>query len=223
MNCGSPSHYLDEDPVPVSSHPAVAALRPSSQTRRLIEKYGLRCCWCGRICNPEVSPDCDAFPTREHLVRRADGGRSRMENLRIACRKCNNTRHRENRRAERHERQDGGATSGWNNSSLESLKLFWKAHAARDFLSGNAPQDGNGVGRGGDLFKDFNVMVAAIGRESHWVCPVLMFDDEVDDLGGGIFRSKVGRIGNGFHPVSWWEDRDVSKTPVKQKSTISEN
>jgi 5-methylcytosine-specific restriction endonuclease McrA len=90
------THYLTEDAPPGSLHPVVMTWRPKSQLRRLIKKYGMKCCWCGRICNPSLAPNADAFPTREHLVRKADGGSSRMENQRIACRKCNNSRHHPN-------------------------------------------------------------------------------------------------------------------------------
>ena len=70
-----------------------AILRPKSQLRRLIKRHGLRCHWCHRICSLSVPITDDAYPTREHLVRTADGGSNRMTNQVIACRRCNNTRH----------------------------------------------------------------------------------------------------------------------------------
>lgn len=65
------------------------------QLSRLILRDGLKCCWCRRICNIWAQSSCDAFPTREHIVRKADGGSSRMTNLAVACRKCNSSRHSE--------------------------------------------------------------------------------------------------------------------------------
>lgn len=59
----------------------------------LIERHGLKCCWCGRTCDPSLSSNADLYPTREHLIRRCDGGKNTVENLRIACRKCNGSRH----------------------------------------------------------------------------------------------------------------------------------
>jgi len=59
----------------------------------LIERDGLGCHWCGRTCDPNLDPNADLYPTREHLIRKCDGGSSRMHNLVLACRKCNNTRH----------------------------------------------------------------------------------------------------------------------------------
>lgn len=88
-----PDHYLAEAWPAGRVHPTVAGWRLKSQLRRLILRDGLACCWCKRTCNPDVSKSADAFPTREHLVRKADGGSSQMYNQRIACRKCNNTRH----------------------------------------------------------------------------------------------------------------------------------
>ncbi len=67
--------------------------RALKQIERLILRDGLFCHWCGFECDPKQPPNHDLFPTREHLIRRADGGSSRMENLKIACRKCNGTRH----------------------------------------------------------------------------------------------------------------------------------
>lgn len=87
------THYLPKDFNATKVYDAILAMRPKSQLRRLIIRYGLTCCWCGRICNPTLAPNADAYPTREHLIRKADGGSSRMHNLKVACRKCNNSRH----------------------------------------------------------------------------------------------------------------------------------
>jgi 5-methylcytosine-specific restriction endonuclease McrA len=59
----------------------------------LIARDGLDCYWCGRLCNPDLSPNADLFPTRDHLIRRADGGKDNLKNQVIACRKCNSSRH----------------------------------------------------------------------------------------------------------------------------------
>lgn len=72
---------------------------PMCSIRRLIERDGLRCHWCHRICDPSRRPCADLYPTREHVIRKADGGTSSMHNLVVACRKCNNSRHSPNFRA----------------------------------------------------------------------------------------------------------------------------
>lgn len=66
---------------------------PNSKFRRLVDRDGLRCHWCKRLCNPMQRPSADLFPTKDHLVRIADGGKSNLENLVIACSKCNSSRH----------------------------------------------------------------------------------------------------------------------------------
>lgn len=58
----------------------------------IIRIRGLKCHWCGHECNWSLSPSADLYPTREHLIRRADGGKTVLGNLVIACRKCNNER-----------------------------------------------------------------------------------------------------------------------------------
>lgn len=59
----------------------------------LIQRDGLNCCWCKQECIPTANPSADLFPTVEHVIRLADGGTNRMENLKVACKKCNNERH----------------------------------------------------------------------------------------------------------------------------------
>lgn len=90
--------YLTQDyPIGVL-HPAVAKMNRKRKTgrqtlRRVIETYGLRCLWCDKICNPELHPHHPAYPTKEHIIRRVDGGTDCMGNMAIACRKCNTGRH----------------------------------------------------------------------------------------------------------------------------------
>lgn len=63
--------------------------RPSPRAERLrlaVERDGARCVWCGRAFGPLVPP------TREHLVPRAKGGPSWLENEVPACRRCNGQR-----------------------------------------------------------------------------------------------------------------------------------
>lgn len=43
--------------------------------------YGLRCAYC--------CEDCSNFPTIDHLLPRSKGGGNRLENLVLACSKCN--------------------------------------------------------------------------------------------------------------------------------------
>jgi hypothetical protein len=68
-------------------------LRQNSVFHRVAKQDGLWCHWCGVKCNPAQSPNCDTYPTEEHIIRRADGGHRTMENIVVACRKCNNSRH----------------------------------------------------------------------------------------------------------------------------------
>lgn len=82
-----------EDQIPRLLEIVRTKWSPYSQLRRLVERDGLRCHWCKRICDPSRRPSADLFPTREHVIRKADGGTSDMHNLVLACRKCNNTRH----------------------------------------------------------------------------------------------------------------------------------
>lgn len=88
----------------------------------LIERHGGRCFWCG--CKCEYAPDLshrDTAPTKDHLHRKADGGASTMNNLVLACRKCNNERHskrgwKPKREAALHEAlaiYSGDFTKGW--------------------------------------------------------------------------------------------------------------
>jgi hypothetical protein len=53
--------------------------------RRLIDRDGSACLWCGRHAWP-------ADLTAEHLLPRSRGGRGRDENLAVACRACNRRR-----------------------------------------------------------------------------------------------------------------------------------
>lgn len=67
--------------------------RRKSLQRRLIERDGMLCCWCG--CEM-VLPDGRTYPpnqmTLEHVVPRSDGGTNNISNLKLACRRCNNSR-----------------------------------------------------------------------------------------------------------------------------------
>lgn len=63
--------------------------RPSPRAARLrqaVERDGDRCVWCGRAFTALVRP------TRDHLVPRAKGGPSWLENEVPACRRCNGER-----------------------------------------------------------------------------------------------------------------------------------
>ncbi|WP_159791978.1 HNH endonuclease [Puerhibacterium puerhi] len=63
--------------------------RQAARAQRLrlaVERDGPRCVWCGRAFAPLVPP------TRDHLVPRARGGPSWLENEVPACRRCNSER-----------------------------------------------------------------------------------------------------------------------------------
>lgn len=67
-------------------------IRVSSQLAKLIVLHGGVCWWCEKRCSADVANG-DLYPSRDHLCRKADGGKSGMTNLVLACRKCNSTRH----------------------------------------------------------------------------------------------------------------------------------
>lgn len=64
-----------------------------TQMKRLIARDGLKCFWCRQLCDLSLPANAPLSPTKDHLVRRADGGTSSMWNLVLACRKCNTSRH----------------------------------------------------------------------------------------------------------------------------------
>lgn len=59
----------------------------------LLKKHGNACHWCGVEMRLSGDPDDPMSATIEHLVRRADGGGENIENLKLAHKHCNNTRH----------------------------------------------------------------------------------------------------------------------------------
>ena len=52
---------------------------------QLISDYGLRCWWCGHCSSKEEL-------TLDHLKPKSRGGSNSLENLRLACLPCNNSR-----------------------------------------------------------------------------------------------------------------------------------
>ncbi len=59
---------------------------------RLSEAQNHRCCWCGRHTTDERGRGHSA--TVEHVVPKAEGGSDDMDNLVMACMRCNNERGR---------------------------------------------------------------------------------------------------------------------------------
>lgn len=59
----------------------------------LIKRDGPNCCWCGKEVQLTETLREPESASVEHVIRRADGGTNAMSNLKVACRKCNNTRH----------------------------------------------------------------------------------------------------------------------------------
>jgi len=60
---------------------------------RLIERDGNRCHWCGREVNLGAKQNNDLYPTLDHYpVPRSQGGKTKLDNLVLACRQCNNGR-----------------------------------------------------------------------------------------------------------------------------------
>lgn len=66
----------------------------SPQLRKLINRDGLACFYCGWTCDLNAPLDSDRFPTRDHVIARSNGGKSVMTNLVLACKKCNNAKGR---------------------------------------------------------------------------------------------------------------------------------
>lgn len=59
----------------------------------LRERDGDCCNWCNEELDfKSLSPTQDMFPTIDHILSRALGGKNRVSNLVLACRKCNNGR-----------------------------------------------------------------------------------------------------------------------------------
>ncbi|NJP12456.1 MAG: HNH endonuclease [Leptolyngbyaceae cyanobacterium RU_5_1] len=56
-----------------------------SKKKRIVKRDGNRCCWCKKQLK-------DDQMTIEHLTPQSLGGSDSIENLRIACFKCNNSR-----------------------------------------------------------------------------------------------------------------------------------
>jgi hypothetical protein len=61
--------------------------------KRIASETGWVCMWCGCAVSIAVKPSCDKFATIEHIRRRCDGGKNKMDNFGLACRRCNNERH----------------------------------------------------------------------------------------------------------------------------------
>ncbi len=57
-----------------------------NKRERLIQQYGPYCCYCGKHLPREEM-------TIEHLIAKRDGGSNAIENLRLACFRCNHSRH----------------------------------------------------------------------------------------------------------------------------------
>lgn len=68
-----------------------APRRPTDLVRKLIARDGPNCCWCKRETSPDVNPRRGLRSTVEHIIPRSKGGSNHMYNLRVACRKCNNS------------------------------------------------------------------------------------------------------------------------------------
>ncbi|MBW4678665.1 MAG: HNH endonuclease [Microcoleus vaginatus WJT46-NPBG5] len=56
-----------------------------SKKRQLIKKFGSCCWWCRKSLR-------EAELTLDHLLPKSEGGSNSLENLRLACFRCNNSR-----------------------------------------------------------------------------------------------------------------------------------
>lgn len=59
----------------------------------LISKYGLICHWCASVLDLNAKKNNMLYATIEHLVPVSEGGKTEIGNLRLACRRCNSSRH----------------------------------------------------------------------------------------------------------------------------------
>lgn len=57
--------------------------------QKLVELYGSACCWCGQETLDDVKPNAPNKRTIEHLIPVCKGGGKGLQNLRIACYRCN--------------------------------------------------------------------------------------------------------------------------------------
>lgn len=97
-------------PEIAQNRPARIHLNPNSSKKRLhgksgikgarkkvlelIERDGPNCCWCGKeVLLDQLLKEPESASV-EHVIRKADGGTNAMSNLKVACRKCNNERHK---------------------------------------------------------------------------------------------------------------------------------
>jgi len=89
----------------------------------------------------------------------------------------------------------------------------WKHHIAKDYEINGVPTIGNGVGKGGTVFTDFDKMkdwLAHNDTRKFYFAPITMCKDELDFEFDVPFMatSLVQRTSDGpFAPVSYWEKR----------------
>jgi len=67
--------------------------KPKSQIKRLIERDGTRCHYCGVELSFEWSKDDENYRTIDHVKPQAKGGKSLLDNLVLACQRCNWDKH----------------------------------------------------------------------------------------------------------------------------------
>lgn len=62
--------------------------------RQIAERHTWLCHWCSRPLNEDGGQASnELYATIEHLIQRSQGGTNDLDNLRLACRRCNNERH----------------------------------------------------------------------------------------------------------------------------------
>lgn len=68
------------------------------QKLRLAQKFGLLCWWCKRELHIDGDHNSASYATRDHIIKRqySPGEKHIKDNIRLACRKCNNERHAPN-------------------------------------------------------------------------------------------------------------------------------
>jgi len=67
--------------------------KKNSILSKLIERDNGICHWCKRPVFPRQDFNHPRYPSRDHLIKREHGGSSSIDNLVLACRKCNSDRH----------------------------------------------------------------------------------------------------------------------------------
>lgn len=65
---------------------------PNSTAFKVLVRDKYKCHYCGVTVDPNLKPTDDLFATMDHVVPIKHGGKSNLDNLVLACYKCNNAK-----------------------------------------------------------------------------------------------------------------------------------